>query len=188
MTDSGLSIVWASRANWDREENDFYPTPASAVYPLIQMEWFEGNVLEPACGRWDISKCFIENGNETISTDLIYRWYGEWDKDFLLYDWDMVDNIVTNPPYKLAKEFIEHSKKFAKKKIAMFLKTVFLESTGRYIMFQDKEFPLKKVYQFCKRVPIYKNGEKMKNSWLVAYAWFVRDKWYTGKPTIERIN
>lgn len=42
MTDNWLSIVWASRANWDREENDFYPTPASAVRPLIEIEWLIG--------------------------------------------------------------------------------------------------------------------------------------------------
>ncbi len=188
MTDNWLSIVWASRANGDREENDFYPTPASAVRPLIEMEWFEWTIFEPACWRWDISECFVNKWFEVTSTDLIYRGYWEWEKDFLNYTWFWFDNIVTNPPYKLAKEFIEHSKKYAGKKIAMFLKTTFLESSGRYKMFQDTEFPLKTVYQFCKRVPIYKNWEKMKNSWLVAYARFVRDKDYKWKPTIERIK
>jgi hypothetical protein len=55
-------------------------------------------------------------------------------------------------------------------------------------MFQDKDFPLKTVYQFSKRVTLYKNGEKMKNSGMIAYAWYVWDKNYVGKPTIEWIN
>ena len=75
----------------------------------------------------------------------------------------------------------------SKKKIAMFLKTVWLESESRYEMFQDKEFPLKTVYQFSKRVTLYKGGVKMKNSGMIAYAWYVCDKDYVGKPTIEWI-
>ena len=55
-------------------------------------------------------------------------------------------------------------------------------------MFQDKEFPLKTVYQFSKRVSLYKNGVKMKNSGMISYAWYVWDKNYVGKPTIEWIN
>jgi len=55
----------------------------------------------------------------------------------------------------------------------MFLKTVFLESEGRYEMFQDQDFALKTVYQFSNRVTVYKDGVKMKNSGMIAYAWFV---------------
>ena len=69
----------------------------------------------------------------------------------------------------------------------MFLKTVFLESEARFEMFSDKEFPLKTLYQFSKRVTLYKEGKKMKNSGMIAYAWFVWDRNYTGKPSIEWI-
>lgn len=99
----------------------------------------------------------------------------------------LVDNIVTNPPYKYALEFVNQSKKLAKKKIAMFLKTVFLESESRYEMFLDKEFPLKTVYQFSKRVTLTKDGIKMKNSGMISYAWYVWDKDYSGEPTIQWI-
>ena len=58
----------------------------------------------------------------------------------------------------------------------MFLKTVFLESEARFEMFNDKEFSLKTMYQFSKRVTLYKDGKKMKNSGMIAYAWFVWDK------------
>ncbi len=43
-------------------------------------------------------------------------------------------------------------------------------------MFEDKEFPLKTVYQFSKRVSLYKDGVKMKNSGMIAYAWYVWEK------------
>jgi len=69
----------------------------------------------------------------------------------------------------------------------MFLKTVFLESKDRYTMFQDTEFPLKTMYQFSNRVTLYKDNKKMKNSGMIAYAWFVWDKAYKGKPNIKWI-
>jgi hypothetical protein len=47
-------------------------------------------------------------------------------------------------------EFVLQAKKYAGCKVAMFLKTVFLESEARFEMFSDKEFPLKTMYQFSK--------------------------------------
>ena len=181
-----LSIVGSSRNNGEREKDDFYPTPAWAVEELLKREVFVGDIWECACGEGDISEVFIKKGFQVHSTDLIDRDYGN-QEDFFVSDY-VADNIVTNPPYKLALEFVLKSKKQSRNKIAMFLKTVWLESDSRYEMFQDKEFPLKTVYQFSKRVSLYKNGVKMKNSGMIAYAWFVWDKDYVGKPTIEWIN
>jgi len=183
---NALSIVGSSRNNGEREKDDFYPTPTWAVEELLKREVFTGNIWECACGEGDISEVFIKNGFQVHSTDLIDRGYGK-QNDFFESDF-VADNIVTNPPYKLALEFVLKSKQQSRNKIAMFLKTVWLESDSRYQMFQDKEFPLKTVYQFSKRVTLYKNGEKMKNSGMIAYAWYVWDKNYVGKPTIEWIN
>jgi hypothetical protein len=183
---SALSIVGSSRKNGDREENDFYPTPSYAVEELLKRENFIGNIWECACGEGDISEVFKNKGFEVISTDLIDRGYGK-QLDFLKSDL-MADNIVTNPPYKISLEFVLKAKTQCKSKIAMFLKTVWLESDARYEMFQDKEFPLKTIYQFSKRVSLYKNGKKMKNSGMIAYAWYVWDKDYVGKPTVEWIR
>jgi hypothetical protein len=181
-----LSIVGSSRDNGEREADDFYPTPPYAVERLLEREVFSGNIWECACGEGDISEVFKNKGFEVISTDLINRGYGE-QIDFLKSEL-VADNIVTNPPYKLALDFVLKAKKQGRKKIAMFLKTVWLESETRFDMFQDKDFPLKTVYQFSKRVSLYKGGVKMKNSGMIAYAWYVWDKEYVGKPTIEWIR
>jgi hypothetical protein len=180
-----LSIVGSSRNNGEREKDDFYPTPKYAVEELLKRENFHGNIWECACGEGDISEVFIEKGFDVKSTDLIDRGFGEV-ADFFEYDY-VADNIVTNPPYKHALEFVLEAKKKSNKKIAMFLKTVFLESEKRKSMFEDKEFALKTVYQFSKRVTLYKNGVKMKNSGMIAYAWYVWERGYDGKPTIEWI-
>lgn len=128
----GLSIVGSSRNNGDREEDDFYPTPPYAVEELLKREKFEGTVWECACGEGDISKVFIDKGFEVISTDLIDRGFGT-QEDFLKSS-KTANNIVTNPPYKLALDFVLKAKQQSDKKIAMFLKTVWLESESRYEM------------------------------------------------------
>jgi hypothetical protein len=184
-TMKGLSIVGSSRANGERDKNDFYPTPHYVVKELLKREKFEGEIWECACGEGDICEVLIDYGYKIRSSDLIDRGYGI-KEDFFMSNYKS-DNIITNPPYKNALEFILEAKKKSRKKIAMFLKTVFLESEKRKLMFQDTEFPLKKVYQFSKRVTLYKGGVKMKNSGMIAYAWFVWDKEHKGKPLIDWI-
>ena len=175
----------------DRDDKDFYPTPPEATEALFEREKFEGNVWECASGDGAMSKV-IEKYNDCYSSDIQEEdWvYGDRGENFLTYV-DAVeahDNIITNPPYRYAKEFVLHSKLYARKKIAMLLKLVFLESKGRWEMFQDTNFPLKTVHVFCSRVKIYKRGIVGKNSGLIAYAWFVWDKGYQGKPQIEWIK
>lgn len=186
-----LSIVGSSRANGERQEDDFYPTPSYAVEELLKRETFSGTTLEPACGDGAISKVLEAHGLHVISTDLVWRGYGQHGKDFLTYgmfeDTETYNNIITNPPYSLALDFVLKSKKAATHKIAMFLKTVFLESQDRKEMFHDKQFPLKTMYQFSKRVSLYKDGIKMKNSGMIAYAWYVWDKEHSGPATIQWI-
>jgi hypothetical protein len=181
-----LSIVGSSRANGDRELNDFYPTPDYATQALLDREKFIGEIWEPACGEGHMSEVLIKNGYNVVSSDLIDRNYGQLG-DFLTSNYQ-TQNIITNPPFKHALEFVNKAKQNSNGKIAMFLKTVFLESEKRYEMFNDTEYPLKTVYQFSKRVSLTKNGEKMKNSGMVAYAWYVWDKEYVGQPTLQWIK
>lgn len=187
MDKKHLSIVGANTKG-SREDNDFYPTPYYATEELFKKEEFEGGVWECASGDGSMSK-IIEKYNKCVSTELrtCEGVYGEKGIDFLK-TLKKSENIITNPPFKYAKDFLLHSKKCATKKIAMLLKLVFLEGQSRYDMFKDKTFPLKKVYVFCGRVPIYKKGIIGKNSGLIAYAWFVWDKKYKGNPEIDWIN
>jgi hypothetical protein len=183
---TALSIVGASRANGDREIDDFYPTPAYAVEALLQREKFDGYIWECACGTGDISEVLKTAGCNVYSSDLIDRGYGD-QLDFLSNHNKVYDNIVTNPPFKDALKFVEQAKESSRQKIAMFLKTVFLESEARYNMFKDKDYPLARVYQFSKRVTLYKDGRKMKNSGMIAYAWYVWDVEHRGRPELDWI-
>jgi len=182
------SIVGASRNNGERVENDFYPTPTFAIEDLLKKEKFEGSIYEPACGDGAISKVLKLHYADVYSTDIIDRGYGEGIKDFLFFNDSKFDNVITNPPYNKALEFVLQAKMVANKKIAFLLKLHFLESVGRYDMFQDKVFPLRSVHVFSKRITINKDGRKATGGGMIPYAWYVWDKDYVGKPTIEWIR
>ena len=182
-----LSIVWSSRSNWDREENDFYPSPSHTIDDLLRFEEFYWLIREPACWDWAMSKRLGELWKEVYSSDLIDRGYWE-QKDFLNSNVDC-KNIITNPPYKLWQEFIEKSLEIVKEKqwkVAMLMKLVFLESTGRYSMF--KNYPLKKVLVYSKRITFTKNWVKIKWTGMIAYARFIWDWSYKWEPMIDWIK
>ena len=185
LTGTSLSGTSTTR---ERVDNDFYATPPESTIALLEREVFEGEVLEPACGAGHISEVLKSYGYETISTDLVDRGYGTGGVDFLNTEFKKVDNVVTNPPFKYAKEFIEKALEVSNKKVAMFCKIQLLEGVFRQEMFMNT--PLKTVYVFSKRQnplrngsPVDENGKKWSST--MCFAWFVWEHGYEGKPTIE---
>ncbi len=109
--------------------------------------------------------------------------------DFLqqsaLFDGD----IITNPPYKFAAEFVSHALDLipAGNKVFMFLKLQFLEGKARRALFDTKQ--LKTLYVSSSRIICAKNGKFEKcDSSAVAYAWFEFQKGFNGDPVIKWIN
>lgn len=174
-----------------REKDDFYPTPPHATRALLDRVEFNGSVWEPACGDGAISEVLKEYGFKVYSTDKFDRGYGVSGIDFLEWDWKQTfnrkpSNIITNPPYKIAQEFVEKSLECTTGKVAMLLKLNFLESARRYEMFQNT--PLKEVLVFSKRLNFYEGTlEGNKRSGVLAFAWYVWEHGYEGKPQISWI-
>ena len=191
-TDIAQKIV-GDNSRLGRSKLDFYPTPKNVTELLLTKEQFSGNVWECACGKGDISNVLINAGYNVKSSDINNYGFGESGIDFLntsgLFSdkFEVQDNIVTNPPFNFAVDFIKQAKLYSRYKIAMFLKTTFLEGVERYALFQDKVFPLKCMYQFVRRVSFGKNEGTHKNNGMIAFAWFVWEKGYNGKPTIDWI-
>lgn len=176
----------------EREIDDYYATPPEAVEMLLELETFNNKILEPACGQGHISEVFNKKGYEVKSFDLVDRDYGG-QQDFFTYDEQWDGDIVTNPPYKFAKEFVEHSLSLISEgnKVAMFLKLQFLEGKARKKMFLKN--PPKAVYVSSSRLLCAKNGEWGKgrgfiSSSAVAYCWFVWEKGFKGDPIIKWFN
>jgi hypothetical protein len=96
-----------------------------------------------------------------------------------------VDHIVTNPPYSLAREFVDHALKVTHGKVAMLLKLNFLEGQKRAKWFPTT--PLRNVHVFSRRVSFARGDGEDGGAGLLAYAWFVWERNYKGKPTIDWI-
>ncbi len=181
------TLAASNHSKGEREVNDYYATEPKAVELLLEKEKFSSIILEPSCGEGHISQVLLNSGYDVKSSDLINRGFGEV-KDFFEVD-EFCGDIITNPPYKVALDFVKHSLDIIPEgnKVAMFLKLQFLEGKARKEFY--KENPPKKIYVASGRLNCAKNGkfEEFKSS-AVAYAWFVWEKGYQGSPEIDWIN
>jgi len=191
MKESTFIMLGASNhaEKGNREENDYYATEPIAGKLLLEVEPKLNNIWECACGEGHLARVFDEAGKLGKATDLINRGYGTVE-DFLL-NTDPYHNgdIVTNPPFKYAQEFVENALERVDigRYVCMFLRVLFLESQSRKKLFAEQ--PPKTVYVSSSRINCAKNGDFVTyNSSAVAYAWFVWVKGYQGETIIKWIN
>jgi len=189
----------------DREAVDFYSTDPECVQDLLSRESFKHNVLEPCCGNGNIAKELSNSGFDVTATDLYDHGYGTTGVDCFGYT-NIDQDIITNPPYSLTTEFIDHMLKQLQPghKMALFLKLQILEGQARYqkIFSQGK---LSRVYVYVNRVACYKNDERYQKNEdgslildksgnpkkigsAACYAWFIFDSDYNGFPEIRWIS
>lgn len=176
----------------ERQVDDYYATEPKATQLLLDRETFSSVIWECACGGGHMSEVLKQNGYGVMSSDLFDRGYkGTKIIDFLEETDINTMDIITNPPYKYAKDFVEHALDISADgvKVAMFLKLTFLESKSRKALFE--KYPFKTLYVSSERLQCAKNGDFEKYGkgvgTAVAYGWYVWEKGFTGKPTIEWI-
>lgn len=163
---------------------DFYETPEWATLSILNRVLLSGSTLEPCSGHGAIARLIKCDASDIRTNDEVF---GKKGVDLFSYQSNSYDNIITNPPFRIAQEVIQHSLKVARKKVLMLLRLSFLESARRHDFF--KETPLKTVFIFSDRVTMYEAGAQKKNgSGVVAYAWFLWERGYEGYPTIEWIK
>lgn len=170
-----------------RVDNDFYATPEQATKDILRLEEIIYPVLEPACGEGHISKLLL--GGRVLSSDLVDRGYGGV-KDFLSDEFPPVPTIITNPPFSLFQEFAEKALSIATDKVIMFGKLQALEGNKRATFLENS--PLRTVYVFKRRVNPLRNGLSVDENgkpWAstMAFAWYVWEIGYTGRPEIRWI-
>ena len=191
---SGTSLVGTSTTR-ERANYDYYATPYQATEMLLDEVKFSGNFLEPCVGGGhivDVIKKYYPD-ECVYGVDIVDRGYpNTLVADFLKHDFlgQKFDNVVTNPPFSLAQEFLEKSVEVVNDggKIAMFLKIQFLEGAKRREMF--KKYPPKYIYVFVKRQAPWNNGspvDEKGKSWssTMCFAWFVWEKGFTGEPIVR---
>ena len=181
-----------NHSDTDREINDYYATDPIAIDVLIDGgASLSKNIWECSCGEGHLSKRLEELGYNVKSTDLIDRGYGEGGINFFECTeiWD--GDILTNPPYSDAYEFVEHALELVQNghKVWVFLKLTFLEGRKRRKLF-DKHC-LKTLYVSSGRILCAKSGDfekKRKQGSAIAYGWYEFEKGYQGDPVIKWIN
>lgn len=176
----------------ERETNDWYATDPVAAEWLLKLEELNQNIWEPACGSGELSKVFELAGHKVISSDLIDRGFGKAGIDFLNCNKTFDGDIITNPPYKFAQEFVEKGLEVVTEgnKVIMFLKLQFMEGKARKKLFE--KYPPKTIWVSSSRITCAKNADfkKMKDAGgsAVAYAWYIWEKGFTGDTIVKWFN
>ena len=200
----GHSITGTSTKR-ERIVDDYYATPPEATNALLDNFGLNGcnSIYEPACGEGHISKEIkkwfekIKSSCQIFSSDIVDRGYGYGNMDFLKMpecnNWlfrgaSKVDCILTNPPFKLAKEFIEKALRLSNKYVIMFAKIQLLEGIGRKELFE--KYPPKYIYVFRNRINPLRNGSPVDEKgkpWAstMCFAWFIWEIGFKGEPTIR---
>lgn len=181
----------------EREQDDYYATDPKAIDKLLSVEQLNSRIWECACGGGHLSERLTEHGFYVCSSDIKDRGYKRLSviKDFLkakTVPFNQPFDIVTNPPYRYAKEFVLKALELLPHgcKCCMLLRLQFLEGQARYKEIYNQT-PPSRVYVFSERLQCAKNGDfeqiKAAGGSAVAYAWFVWVKGFTGKTKIEWI-
>jgi hypothetical protein len=164
-----------------KDSPDDFPTPPWATRALIEHVIDKSSLasmscLEPACGAGHMAKVLKEYFKEVRCADAFHYGYAPV-RDFLThpYETNAVDWVITNPPFRLAEEFVARAFQVARRGVAILARTVFLESVGRYEAIYTKTPPTK-FAQFVERVPMIKGRLDIKATTATSYAWFVWEK------------
>jgi hypothetical protein len=185
------TISASNHSSKERHQDDYYATDPFAIDCLLRFVELPDAVWECACGEGHLSERLKKYGHYVISTDLVDRGYNCEKLDFLEQTKRPIDDticIVTNPPYKYAKEFVEKALSILRngELCCMFLKLTFLEGKARKFLFNQS--PPRQVLVFSERIICAKNGDfeavKASGGSAVAYAWFVLEKGYKGRTVI----
>lgn len=169
---------------------DDFPTPPWATRALIEYVIEDKSALrimsclEPACGAGHMAKALQEYFGEVQSADAYEYGYGKC-RDFLTfpYETNSVDWVITNPPFRLAEEFVIRAMQVARDGIAILARSVFLESVGRYDGI-FRRMPPTKFAQFVERVPMIRGRLDRKATTATGYAWLVWEKQTSGLPRL----
>lgn len=164
-------------------DGDFFRTPPAAVAALLEREVFPRQIWEPACGDGAISKPLEAAGYDVHSTDLFYRGFGAAGADFLQTRQlpTGFDAIITNPPFKLGTQFVQHALDLGARKVAMLCRVAFLEGKER----RDGIFSgqrLSRVWVFSGRITLWRGDDPNPKSTggAMAFAWFVWERHHHG--------
>lgn len=180
----------AARKNahlWARHPEDWYVEPEWCSRRLFEVEPFSGQILDPACGLGRIVEAADSAGHPAFGADIVRRSHWCAAEVNFLDTWpEFADNIVSNPPFGIADDFVKHALRVAERKVAMLLPTKWMNSAARGKWLETT--PLRRVWLLSPRPsmppgPVIAAGIKPGNG-TTDFAWFVWARGYDGRPEI----
>ncbi len=163
-----------------RRDGDFYATPSWCVDLLVDaLPPFTGRVVDAGCGEGAILDALVGNAYELdhllgierspqLAAAAAAKSYSVVNADFLTYFDRITHAVIMNPPYKLAKEFIDQAMRLVQLNdgfVAALLRLPFLASQKRRHWWQDNPAD---VYVLSKRPSFTGKGTDSCD-----YAWFI---------------
>jgi hypothetical protein len=165
-------------SGYERKERDLYETPAWVTAALIphlnDRLTAKRTVYEPAAGSGKMVAA-LAAAEFMVSADDISE-----GRDFLQCTSSDHDAIITNPPYELAKEFIERALDlmWPDRVVAMLLRTDYDHAKTRQHLFRA---PFARKVVLTKRIKWF---EDTKGQPSFNHAWFIWDWKHKGPPTL----
>jgi hypothetical protein len=161
-----------------------FPTPPWATRALCERIHRHGTQLkemtcrEPAANRGHMVYPLAEYFCSVEASDIHDYGAGFRTEDYLFGPSpERVDWTITNPPFRLAEQFIQRAIATSDKGCAVIVRSAFLESVGRYKTLFSAS-PPSQVLQFTERVVMHKGKLSEKGSTATAYCWLV---WQRGE-------
>lgn len=179
----------------ERQAEDFYATTSKATELLLGLEDINKEIIDNSVGEGHLVKPLIDLGYDVEGYDIVDRGFPNTKVENFLqtkFLYPVRKDIIMNPPYRYAKDFVEKSMGILADgyKLFAFLKIQFLESKGRKQLFKD--YPPKTIYVASSRLTCAKNADfdKMKKSGgsAACYCWYVFEKGYKGETTLKWFN
>lgn len=161
---------------------DDFPTPPWATRALCERLSFRPPLTcrEPAANRGHMVRPLAEYFGAVEAADICDYGAGYPVQDYLFGPRPpMVDWTITNPPFRLAQEFIERAHQTSARGVAVILRSAFLEGGGRYRELFSIN-PPSLILQFAERVVMHKGTLSAKGSTATAYCWLVWQKGVSG--------
>lgn len=183
MAQNTSSAVMQRRSEPHSSLDDF-PTPPWATRALCETVFPYRScqiqsVREPAANRGHMVKPLREYFGTVEAADIHDYGAGFPVQDYLFGPLpDRTDWTVTNPPFRLAEQFISRALECSDN-VAVIVRSAFLEGVGRYReLFSIR--PPTDILQFSERVVMHKGKLSAKGSTATAYCWLVWRKGEAG--------
>lgn len=188
-TGQNISTAVMQRRVEAHDSLDDFPTPPWATRAIC--EWLSHRGLidsamlcrEPAANRGFMARPLGEYFASVEASDVHDYGCGYLVRDYLFgADQSQVDWTFTNPPFRLAQQFIERGIRTSRIGMAVIVRSAFVEGQGRFeTLFRDN--PPAWIVQHSERVPMVKGRYDPDASTATAYCWLVWLNKITDKQT-----